>query len=917
MRTPRLALGFPDRTLYFSLLVVSLLAAKLLHVFSHLRTTAIFLFLLYFPTFFTPDLFVICISRILFRQTRIFGAALCLVITFAAAAQIGLFLETGGELRWSMMARILQEPRGFVGMLMSGFFGTSVVVCALLGVAWLLNPLLWNLTMRCVRAFFTTIWPRRFSHLLRSCPSAAQYEACPDEDEEQQLVDEKTVNVSTSRRIWWSRLKLATFAVTMVILHVVRPKAPFTHMTTTLPFTLFEGIFFRLSPLCDPSPWDANDFPLADLTQERFWSQPVKAVGGNGRGWRPGTPWWEVKRERPYWLPHEEVSGFAKWYRGTPQPPPGPPPPPPPGSHTPPKNHHLPPPPPPPSPPFGGKHPFPAPPGPRAPPAGPGYENVLDPLKVANFDQPLLASLEDALKEAKSKVPIKHVVIMTLESTRKDVFPMVKDDALYRDIEESRANGAEKRDEEVWADLADFSPNAETITGQDAHFGRSVNATHGGLNIEGAQTASSFTLKSLLASYCGVGPLSVDFLEELETEIYQPCLPQILKAMNAQKALPSTKDGSWPWANATWKSTFMQASTDKFDRQREFVQMLGFDETMYRENLVLPDAKYPVQGPELNYFGYSERELKPYIRDLFADAEKNNERVFLSHLTSSTHHPWATPEEFGPQKKYWGGVNGDGSPWDRYLNSIKFADEWVGEVLELLEETGVANKTLVVVLGDHGFSFGDSTTMMKTTYANAHIKSFRIPMAFYHPSLPRVQLNLTVTPLSVLPTILDLLASSDSLSTPQTDVARDLIPEYEGQSLIRGFRTSQDGRRAWNFGVVNPGGTQLSVMSTGDPFRLVLPICEADAFSFTNLAVDRFEDRPVKDWEGGASLAKQVNGTFGADAASWVEEAEAVGRWYVWENRRRWGYWAGTRREDRGPAHWADGHLEHDHWWDT
>jgi phosphoglycerol transferase MdoB-like AlkP superfamily enzyme len=130
------------------------------------------------------------------------------------------------------------------------------------------------------------------------------------------------------------------------------------------------------------------------------------------------------------------------------------------------------------------------------------------------------------------------------------------------------------------------------------------------------------------------------------------------------------------------------------------MNMLKFDKTIDREDLQDPNAKFPLEAPELNYFGYSERELKPYIKDLFLDAEKSGERVYLSHLTSSTHHPWATPEEFGEQKRYWGGSQGGGTPWDRYLNTIKFADEWVGEVLQLLEEVGVADKTLVVVLGD-------------------------------------------------------------------------------------------------------------------------------------------------------------------------------------------------------------------------
>ncbi len=35
-----------------------------------------------------------------------------------------------------------------------------------------------------------------------------------------------------------------------------------------------------------------------------------------------------------------------------------------------------------------------------------------------------------------------------------------------------------------------------------------------------------------------------------------------------------------------------------------------------------------------------------------------------------------------------------------YLNTIKYADVWLGEIMDMLEDTGVANETLVVVAGD-------------------------------------------------------------------------------------------------------------------------------------------------------------------------------------------------------------------------
>jgi hypothetical protein len=65
---PTLSFSWPDRSYFYTLLVVSLLSAKFLHLFSHLSAVPIFLFLLYFPTFVFPDVVVILVSRVIFQK---------------------------------------------------------------------------------------------------------------------------------------------------------------------------------------------------------------------------------------------------------------------------------------------------------------------------------------------------------------------------------------------------------------------------------------------------------------------------------------------------------------------------------------------------------------------------------------------------------------------------------------------------------------------------------------------------------------------------------------------------------------------------------------------------------------------------------------------------------------------------------
>jgi phosphoglycerol transferase MdoB-like AlkP superfamily enzyme len=84
---------------------------------------------------------------------------------------------------------------------------------------------------------------------------------------------------------------------------------------------------------------------------------------------------------------------------------------------------------------------------------------------------------------------------------------------------------------------------------------------------------------------------------------------------------------------------------------------------------------------------------------------KSNKRLFFSHFTSSTHHPWATPEAFKRYDYFGKGGSGtkkgkDHDDMNNYLNAVRFVDDWVGQMMELIEDAGIANQTLTVFVGD-------------------------------------------------------------------------------------------------------------------------------------------------------------------------------------------------------------------------
>lgn len=88
------------------------------------------------------------------------------------------------------------------------------------------------------------------------------------------------------------------------------------------------------------------------------------------------------------------------------------------------------------------------------------------------------------------------------------------------------------------------------------------------------------------------------------------------------------------------------------------------------------------------------------MRDLVFDSVKNNSRLFLSHLTSITHHPWGVPDYY--EEMEYSGDRGsvDHSVLDKYLNTIRYVDEWLGKILGILDEAGISNSTLIAITGD-------------------------------------------------------------------------------------------------------------------------------------------------------------------------------------------------------------------------
>lgn len=324
------------------------------------------------------------------------------------------------------------------------------------------------------------------------------------------------------------------------------------------------------------------------------------------------------------------------------------------------------------------------------------YNAEMAPLHISNLDQPVLEPIRKAL--ADGSVKIKHVVLLKLESARADIFPLQKDSFMFERIADSWNDQVIPDD--VLQRIANLTPTAEYLTGTPTGFNpedpeNTESKSYGGLTAKNAYTTSTYTLKSLTGTLCGVTPLVADFNREWEHHVYQPCLPHVFDVLTQQPGITKETDDFTKWP---WHSMWMQSVTEGYDNQDKLTPVLGFKDKKTKEIIEGPDAKYPPKSEEVNYYGYADTELEDYIRDAIDDAERDHERLFLTHLTGTTHHPWGLPGDVYEQ--ILGSLKGQNEDLNRYLNAVGFVDNWLATILGILQEKGVANETLVVMAGD-------------------------------------------------------------------------------------------------------------------------------------------------------------------------------------------------------------------------
>ncbi|UNI15471.1 hypothetical protein JDV02_002001 [Purpureocillium takamizusanense] len=850
LRRLALATGsrFTNCRFVFALSMLAVLGAKLIHIYTHLSALATVYLVRWGYSFFAQDMVLLIILRLLLDSwlfsPRSSGSlrwiASCLasffvgIVIFLNVINICFFVVSGSEIHWRNVG--LAGDAAGRALLLSGLVSALLVTGALILLSWLLQDILYAVVGLLVDIVSWPIAPRARARLCRTNfqTSTAEYTEIPQGDlESAAKIEEQETPQHSPRYAFIDGVKSWPWA--RILHHASYALAAIALLSQVILWALRPGDNSLLFMSWTPALLPFVDFKTSTANLDNVVVQNATSIY---HGWKDRTA---LRDPIPFsWLPEDSIAGFEDWYDG--------------------KKH---------------------------------YSAEADPLRISNLDEKLLPELNN-LKD----VPIRHIMAIVLESTRKDVFP----------IKNWGINAARLRDS--WDEkefppkalerLKTLTPTAKYLTGDyDDQFERPESERNGtgrgGINFNDAYTTSTYTLKSLAGSLCGVMPMTADFNLEYQHHIYQPCFPHIAAALNT---LEHTDNGGHEFGGYNWTSTFMQSVTLTYDNFGHLMKKIGFPEEglIDKEYLQSGAAKFGrVTLPDVNYFGFEETPLEDYIRDQFETAKKNNGRAFITHVTSTSHHPYAMPEseEYVPLGKGLDDLS-------HYINAIGYDDRWLGKILGFLDDLGVANETLVIFVGDHGLSIPENDIL--ASYYNPNKANNHVPLVFSHPKLPPITINDAVSTQSILPTVLDLLIETGSLSGSATQAAKDLLHNYEAQSLLRptrqshhaqptsGLHSSEEELENWQLTNINPGRAMLGVRDARHKhWRMVVPTVDNVEWRFTDTKRDDREAHPIVGFNFDI-FKKQVGEQHGDEAATWVEEGAYVVRWFVEENSRRWRY---------------------------
>ncbi len=231
----------------------------------------------------------------------------------------------------------------------------------------------------------------------------------------------------------------------------------------------------------------------------------------------------------------------------------------------------------------------------------------------------------------------------------------------------------------------------------------------------------------------------------------RPCLPQVLK-----------KEG--------YHTAYLQSAQLTFMMKDQFMAKIGFDEVLGYDDF--PHA-YERSG-----WGIDDRALYEQVLERLEAYEQQSRPWFAAVLNIGTHHPYPVP-------KSWGSKYGS----TKRSSAFAYTDDALHRLLDALEDRGMADHTLVVILSDESQGL---TSIHRSEIAQEFAKNWG-PMVSFGPGIKPRRLDGVFVQSDTALSILDYLGLADR------------APHFVGRSWFREFQgpretplaNAHSGRQLW------------------------------------------------------------------------------------------------------------------------
>ncbi|HWM86343.1 MAG TPA: sulfatase, partial [Kofleriaceae bacterium] len=241
--------------------------------------------------------------------------------------------------------------------------------------------------------------------------------------------------------------------------------------------------------------------------------------------------------------------------------------------------------------------------------------------------------------------------------------------------------------------------------------------------------------------------------------------------------------------------------------------------------------------------------IVPKVEARLAELAKGKERfalfvhLFEPHSTYMVHQEFPLPSGAGLS--------------DKYEMEIAFADQWTGRVLDAIEKNGLADRTLVVALSDHGEAFGVHRVAGQKMYFHGQTlydELLRVPLMMRLPGAKPGAFDDPIMLVDLGPTVLDMLG----LAIPDQMVGRSVLTRVLGQPLEpRPVYAQLMPAPSWNH--------QWAAMITADGAHKLIYRISDRAFELYNLKTDPEEKRNL--YSSQPELATKLRD----ELARWIE----------------------------------------------